>query len=433
MVLFLSSLKETKPENSNAHREAFQPEFTDPITNLTVPVGRDATFRCFVQHLGGYRVGWVKADTKAIQAIHHNVITHNPRVSISHSNHAVWNLHIRGVQEEDGGVYMCQINTDPMLSQTGTLKVVVSPDFVFEETSGDILVAEGTSTFLKCKAIGRPPPRIEWRREDGREIILRNATSRIRVPSVEGPILNMSKILRSEMGAYFCIASNGIPPGISKRINVSVTFPPVIQVPNQLVGAPSGTDVTVECIVESFPKSINYWLGTAGEMLLTDSRHEVLEIVLSQYELQMSLTVKNFQKRDVGTYTCMAKNSLGGVESSIRLYGKFRLRLGYSYFSERNFTEIPGPTGLYHFNFDEEDYNEQYGSAENEREEQLSNRVAERGRRPSLQITLGSPRSTHHTYSANHVPLDRASSTTITISITAVAVFPLYVHILFKM
>ena len=38
---------------------AFQPEFVEPITNLTVPVGRDATFKCVVGHLGGYRVSHV--------------------------------------------------------------------------------------------------------------------------------------------------------------------------------------------------------------------------------------------------------------------------------------------------------------------------------------------------------------------------------------
>lgn len=35
---------------------AFQPEFSEPLANLTVAVGRDATFTCMVQHLGGYRV-----------------------------------------------------------------------------------------------------------------------------------------------------------------------------------------------------------------------------------------------------------------------------------------------------------------------------------------------------------------------------------------
>ncbi|KAF7266458.1 hypothetical protein GWI33_020225 [Rhynchophorus ferrugineus] len=63
------------------------------------------------------KVGWVKADTKAIQAIHDHVITHNPRISVSHNDHTTWNLHIKSIQEEDRGQYMCQINTDPMKSQ----------------------------------------------------------------------------------------------------------------------------------------------------------------------------------------------------------------------------------------------------------------------------------------------------------------------------
>lgn len=40
---------------------------------------------------------------------------------------------------------------------------------------------------------------------------------------------------------------------------------PVIQVPNQLVGAPLGTDVVLECHVEASPKSINYWVRDTGE------------------------------------------------------------------------------------------------------------------------------------------------------------------------
>lgn len=59
----------------------------------------------------------MKADTKAIQAIHEIVITHNPRISVTHSDQNTWNLHINKVAEEDRGGYMCQLNTDPMKSQ----------------------------------------------------------------------------------------------------------------------------------------------------------------------------------------------------------------------------------------------------------------------------------------------------------------------------
>ncbi|RZF39911.1 hypothetical protein LSTR_LSTR017637 [Laodelphax striatellus] len=37
------------------------------------------------------------------------------------------------------------------------------------------------------------------------------------------------------------------------------TVHPLIQVPNQLVGAPTNTDVTLHCHVEASPKAINYW------------------------------------------------------------------------------------------------------------------------------------------------------------------------------
>ncbi|KAJ9579881.1 hypothetical protein L9F63_004483, partial [Diploptera punctata] len=240
---------------------AYQPEFAEPITNLTVPVGRDATFQCMVLHLGGYRVGWVKADTKAIQAIHDHVITHNPRVSVSHNDYSTWNLHVKNVQEDDRGSYMCQINTDPMKSQVGYLDVVVPPDFINEDTSGDVMVPEGGTVKLTCRARGYPVPHVLWRREDNADLVIKEPTGvKTRVSTYQGEILKLSKITRSEMGAYLCIASNGVPPSVSKRIMVNVHFHPVIQVPNQLVGAPLGTDVTLECYVEASPRSINYWV-----------------------------------------------------------------------------------------------------------------------------------------------------------------------------
>ncbi|KAK9723215.1 Immunoglobulin I-set domain [Popillia japonica] len=368
---------------------AFQPEFSEPIDNLTVPVARDATFRCFVHHLGGYRVGWVKADTKAIQAIHDHVITHNPRISVSHNDHSTWNLHIRNVQEEDRGQYMCQINTDPMKSQLGHLDVVVPPDFINEETSGDVDVPEGGTAKLTCRAKGHPEPHVQWRRENGEDVIIREPSGqRTKVSSYQGDILRLVKITRSEMGAYMCIASNGIPPAISKRIMVTVNFHPVIQVPNQLVGAPLGTDVTLECYVEASPKSINYWVRDPDGMVIPSPKYDVQVVTKSLFEVKMTVIVRNLHKEDVGTYRCIAKNSLGEVESNIRIY------------------EIPGPTRLY-APLDEEDYNEQFGSAEND-EDVVSNSVSsDRANRIVIINTGSPPRDGGH---QNHVPVDSVSN-----------------------
>ncbi|XP_011298564.1 protein amalgam [Fopius arisanus] len=307
---------------------ASPPEFKAPITNLTIALGRDAIFTCLVEHLGGYRVGWVKADTKAIQAIHEHVITHNPRVSVSHSDHSTWNLHIKGIQLEDAGLYMCQINTDPMKSQTGMLFIEVPPDFIPEQTSGDVSIREGGQVKLTCRATGVPLPQINWHREDGQDIVIRDPTfppsdQKLKAKAVtkhHGEELRLTKVSRNDMGAYMCIASNGVPPAISKRITINVHFPPVIHVPNQLVAAPRGTDVALECQVEASPKSINYWVKDSGDMIISSSKYEAQTISLSTFKTRMILTIHDLQDHDFGTYTCTAKNSLGEVDFSIRLY-----------------------------------------------------------------------------------------------------------------
>ncbi|KAG8040477.1 hypothetical protein G9C98_002473 [Cotesia typhae] len=299
-----------------------EPDFLYPLENVTIPQGRDATFTCVVNNLGGYRVAWIKADTKAILAIHEHVITNNARLSVTHNDYNTWTLHIKNAKQEDRGLYMCQVNTDPMKSQSAFLEVVIPPDIISEETSGDMMVPEGSSAKLTCKARGYPKPEIVWRREDRGDIIVRdiNGGTKIRQTSVQGEILILTKVTRSEMGTYMCIASNGVPPSVSKQMMLHVNFHPMIQVPNQLVGAPAGTNVTLICQVEASPKAINYWTRETGEMIITNHKYTMSEERMSDYSVQMRLIIRNLQKTDLGGYKCISKNSIGEAESNIRLY-----------------------------------------------------------------------------------------------------------------
>ncbi|TMW42472.1 hypothetical protein DOY81_012447, partial [Sarcophaga bullata] len=94
------------------------PKFSGPINNVTVPVGRDGTLTCIVHDLLTFKVAWLRVDTQTILSIQNHVITKNHRISISHTEHRIWQLRIRDVKESDRGWYMCQINTDPMKSCT---------------------------------------------------------------------------------------------------------------------------------------------------------------------------------------------------------------------------------------------------------------------------------------------------------------------------
>jgi hypothetical protein len=108
------------------------------------------------------QVAWVRVDTQTILSIHHNVITQNPRVTLSYNDHRSWYLHIRDVHEEDRGWYMCQVNTDPMRSRQGYLQVVgectpnellllLLTSFVFRSVS--IAIIRVTSTQILIQSL----------------------------------------------------------------------------------------------------------------------------------------------------------------------------------------------------------------------------------------------------------------------------------------
>nr|CAD7452202.1 unnamed protein product [Timema tahoe] len=261
-------------------------------------------------------VAWLRVDTQTILTIASHVITKNHRIGVTHSDHRTWYLHIRDVREKDRGWYMCQINTDPMKSQVGYLEVVVPPDILDYPTSTDMVVREGTNVTLRCAATGSPPPTITWRREGGDIIHLARD---LEVPSVEGAVFNIIRVNRLHMGAYLCIASNGIPPTVSKRIMLIVHFPPMIFIPDQLVEAYERQQITLECYSEAFPKSINYWTREKGEIIAQGSKYEPL-LTEDAYKVHMKLTIRSVGPSDFGSYKCVSKNSLGDTDGSIKLY-----------------------------------------------------------------------------------------------------------------
>ncbi|XP_018307409.1 neurotrimin [Mycetomoellerius zeteki] len=292
------------------------PKFKEPIANVTAPVGREAILSCVVQDLAGYKVAWLRVDTQTILTIATHVITKNHRIAVSHSDHRTWFLHIREVRESDRGWYMCQINTDPMKSQIGYLEVVVPPDILDYDTSTDMVVMEGRNVTLRCAATGSPAPNITWRREDGQQIQLGNGEE---VASVDGPSFNITKVNRLHMGSYLCIASNGVPPSVSKRIMLTVHFPPMIWVQNQLVGAQEGQKLTLECYSEAFPKSINYWTRDQDKIVPQGGKYDPV-LKDNAYKIHMRLTINSVSPTDYGSYKCVSRNSLGDTDGSIKVY-----------------------------------------------------------------------------------------------------------------
>ncbi|XP_034934723.1 lachesin-like [Chelonus insularis] len=345
-----------------SHPEPFNsggPSFIRPVGNQTAATGREAVFSCYVRNIGKYQVGWLKASDQTVLSLNTRIVIHNTRIAVSHeaggcsspSNHSVsihsisggnnqvmdegvnctWRLHIRHLKKSDEGCYMCQINTDPMISEVGCLSILVPPDIVYgDETSKDLSVSEGENVTLNCQATGTPKPRVSWRREDGQPILIRNSTSFLSSYSGKSnnfqmvEVYNESKLHfyrvdRKQMGVYMCIASNDVPPTVSKRVTLEVNFAPIARVQSQLLGAPLGSKVQLECVIEAHPNTINFWQRNRTEMLLDGPKYSIKE-EREGYEVVITLVIKEFTQQDVGTYDCIATNSLGKAEGTSRLY-----------------------------------------------------------------------------------------------------------------
>jgi len=116
-----------------------------------------------------------------------------------------------------------------------------------------MVVREGQNISLVCKARGYPEPYVMWRREDGEEMLIGGEHGKrpyfaalhfgltgffspffllstipnpqFLIPTVnvvDGELLHITKVSRLHMAAYLCVASNGVPPSISKRVHLRV-------------------------------------------------------------------------------------------------------------------------------------------------------------------------------------------------------------------
>lgn len=136
----------------------------------------------------------------------------------------------------------------------------------------------------------------------------------------KGETLVIYNVTRYDMGYYMCIAKNGVPPARSKSIRVHVSFKPEVHIPNQVIGSPLRTNITLRCDVSAFPKPIMYWSDERGNILVSNTKYIVKEIFHETFKASISMTILNVDKSDYQTYQCVAKNTMGENQELIKLY-----------------------------------------------------------------------------------------------------------------
>ncbi|KAG8229138.1 hypothetical protein J437_LFUL009727 [Ladona fulva] len=182
----------------------------------------------------------------------------------------------------------------------------------------------GYSVTLECFTEAHPSSLNYWTREDGHMI---HESHKYRAENVVGTPsykthmkLTISNIQEKDYGTYKCVAKN--PRGETDG-TIRLYIPPMLWIPHQLVGAPLGYSVTLECFTEAHPSSLNYWTREDGHMIHESHKYRAENVVgTPSYKTHMKLTISNIQEKDYGTYKCVAKNPRGETDGTIRLYSE---------------------------------------------------------------------------------------------------------------
>ena len=93
-------------------------------------------------------------------------------------------------------------------------------------------------------------------------------------------LISLTSVTRRDSGAYLCIASNGVPPAVSRRMMLDVMVPPVVSLEEELVTARVGSSVRLGCSVEANPDPILSWANNNRAITKGETEKRIENIYL---------------------------------------------------------------------------------------------------------------------------------------------------------
>lgn len=230
-------------------------------------------------------------------------------------------LSITNVNREDAGEYQCTAaNAADIATANIQVNVIVKPKIMeFQNKT----VVEGKSVELTCKAFGRPPPEVTFRKFTAEKPYVMGAQpqdDRIivtnKIDDISGETLGTLTIheaLTNNDGLYECMAKNA---GNTAHMNghLTVEFPPSFRnMKNKTVYSWDQIPVNLTCIAESIPNATIRW---TVHNLPVDNDAMLQTISTGPISI---LRVVPLDRRYYTNYKCIATNLHGTREHTIEL------------------------------------------------------------------------------------------------------------------
>lgn len=242
-----------------------------------------------------------------------SVVGHNGQMSITR------------VEEYDRGLYTCVAkNSAGIVDQKMTLNVVAKPK-IYELKN--ITLPINDQAILICKAKGRPPPLITFRRWGQTDEFRMNQQENDDRISLEYEVdeemgestgtLVISRTLRADDGLYQCIARNKAPEAAFEVGHIAVEYPPNFDHMRDLPPVFSWEErqANLSCMAFGFPNATIEWRW--NERLISEMQDKFLQIVVEGP--RSDLIVRPVDRRYYSAYKCVANNRLGRAEHIMEL------------------------------------------------------------------------------------------------------------------
>lgn len=151
------TLNTTDFYNSTASSE-IQPYFDNTTKReYTAAVGQPAYLHCRVKNLGDRAVSWIRKRDLHILTVGVHTYSSDARFAALHTDGSdEWSLRVAPAQPRDSGAYECQVSTEPKISLSFRLTVVVSKAEIL--SGPELFVRAGSDINLTCIARHAPDP-----------------------------------------------------------------------------------------------------------------------------------------------------------------------------------------------------------------------------------------------------------------------------------